>query len=743
MANITRNTRKKQRENNLNVWLSVLRRSGQATVQIDRRQIVVLQAIRSTIGFALPLIIGVASGHVVEGVSMAGGAATVGTVGLAYTYRARARAMLLACTVIAISAFVGSVVGHVDWLAILVTGLWGLGAGLLVAINQEAMVIGLQAVTALILLSHFSLTIYQAALQALLMFAGALIQTVLGLLPTPWYPAGVERNAVGNLYEQLANYAAHLDEEPGQQLQTALLNAGSILSEVNAQSRRGQSLKNLFDKAEHIRLSLIVISEMRQRFVEKHLPFLPLFDRFMQYIVTTLRAIASDIEIGQTPEIPFMHVAKDVGKPLQDLKSLLAELQRQVVSDDQESAQQIQMYCTALRDQVYSAKKSARSWRYGYEPLKVWMRALLRPELHLRDAKTTLRANLTLRSDAFRHALRLGITLAIASTIYRVLPLPVERGYWIPLTVLLVLRPDFTSTFNRGPARFIGTLLGAILTTLLIALLPLSPNVIVLLTIAAAYLAFSLLLANYAIFSIFITIEVVLLLALVSPQPAITALYRAIDTTIGGVLALLAYLLWPTWESSQLPVKAADRLAALRAYLLAVLDACKDPATFQPSRLQKLRLESRLNRSNAEASLAAARKEPHRADTKIIEGVLQSADDISYTCLVLEGSMLNMPTRAPLPELTPFIDAVNRSLKAIELAIRGGQLVEPLPDLSTPLSQLEQCTKDGRRSVALLTEQERMPALVLAEAKHIQRAIDAMKQLVNVSQPSIRRRSQL
>src|SRR5436309_6469752 len=117
-------------------WFSALKHSWRAALRIDRSQITAIPAIRSTIGFVLPLALGVATGHVVEGVSMAGGAASLGAVGMLYTYRARTRTMLLACAGIALSAFVGSTTSQIDWLAILVAGLWGIAAGLLVSISQ-------------------------------------------------------------------------------------------------------------------------------------------------------------------------------------------------------------------------------------------------------------------------------------------------------------------------------------------------------------------------------------------------------------------------------------------------------------------------------------------------------------------------------------------------------------------------------------------------------------------------------
>ena len=92
----------------------------------------------------------------------------------------------------------------------------------------------------------------------------------------------------------------------------------------------------------------------------------------------------------------------------------------------------------------------------------------------MRRVRPILRANLTLRSSAFRHALRLAVTVAIAATIDRAFDLP--RGYWIPLTVLFVLRPDFGSTYTRGLQRYVGTALGVVLATVITAALHPGPR---------------------------------------------------------------------------------------------------------------------------------------------------------------------------------------------------------------------------------------------------------------------------
>jgi hypothetical protein len=102
-------------------WL--LQVSGYVYRQEECHQ--VSKALRSIIAYALPLAIGVGTEHVVEGVLIAAGAALLGAVGLTYTHRARTRTLQLACVGIALSAFIGTITGNNNLLAILLIGIWG------------------------------------------------------------------------------------------------------------------------------------------------------------------------------------------------------------------------------------------------------------------------------------------------------------------------------------------------------------------------------------------------------------------------------------------------------------------------------------------------------------------------------------------------------------------------------------------------------------------------------------------
>lgn len=136
--------------------------------------------------------------------------------------------------------------------------------------------------------------------------------------------------------------------------------------------------------------------------------------------------------------------------------------------------------------------------------------------------------------------------LAISTEIYR--RLHFQTGYWIPMTALLVLKPGLSDTASRAIARTAGTLAGAVMASFFIAHLPLSPSVLALFTVIFAWLAYSTLNVNYALFSVMLTGYIVFLLSLNRVPGVLIAERRALCTVIGGGLALTMRLLLLGWR---------------------------------------------------------------------------------------------------------------------------------------------------------------------------------------------------
>ncbi len=690
-------------------WWTTWVAAWQGSLHFDRSKVTAGAALRSAFGFGLPLVVGDATGHLLVGVALAAGASLAGGIGLTYTYRVRARTLLLACAANALAAFVGSLTGDNPWLSVLLAGLWGLGAGLLVAIDLPAMVIGLQACLTLIILSHFALPPAQAATEAALILAGALWQTLLALIPLPWRFAAPERAALAAVYRRLADYADHpTDSQSRAQLRDALVQAQQTIGDAPARGQGDRTLQELLAEAEAIRLNVLVLARLGPAGPSGVAA--PVGARLVSAVAGALREIAVAL-----PATPPLHARARHAITLPSLPA----------GNAASGSGELTIYYAALRAHVYAAQQLVRT--SGTPHFAVRLPLPRQTYLRIHDVGTTLRANLTLHSSACRHALRLGAALALTTALYRLVPLPLGRGYWLPLTALLVLRPDFNATFTRGVARMLGTLVGVVLTTALVVVLAPAPALLVAANIVAAYCAFALLFANYALFTVFITVEVVFLLSFVTPQPLTLVGYRAVDTIIGGVLALALYRLWPTWERDQVPNALADRLDAVRRYADAVLAAHMQPGTYDGLAVQRLRMRARLARSNAVESVARAAQEPapHQADADLAGGILAAADTIMQSLLALEARLLDDPARHALPDLRAFHRAVDDALCRLGAATRAQQPPPTLPDLAAALADLP----------ATANALSDLP-LVRAEADHIAHALTTIAQLLALHTPA-------
>jgi hypothetical protein len=187
------------------------------------------------------------------------------------------------------------------------------------------------------------------------------------------------------------------------------------------------------------------------------------------------------------------------------------------------------------------------------------MRERLEPRAALVTSRTAIAANLGFGSVAFRHALRWGVALGAGVAAYRVFDLGLH-GYWVPLTVLFVLRPSYGETLGRVAMRAAGTVLGLALATPLAALIGGVEIVEALaITIAAAF-SFALLAIEYALFTAAITSFAVIYAHSFGQAALEAADERGVATAIGLVICALAFAIFrdrPEGQVRPLPAGAA------------------------------------------------------------------------------------------------------------------------------------------------------------------------------------------
>jgi len=172
-------------------------------------------------------------------------------------------------------------------------------------------------------------------------------------------------------------------------------------------------------------------------------------------------------------------------------------------------------------------------------------------------------SNLTLASPSFRHALR--VTLAVAAGMWIGKLLPVNNGYWIVMTTLIILKPGFSLTRQRNTQRLIGTVLGCAASIGLILTVK-APHLLLAIMFVCMVMSYSLVLFNYTASVVFTSSWVLLLLHLIEPGGMRIVGERALDTFIGSALAITASYLFPYWENRALGKLVQALLASMRQY---------------------------------------------------------------------------------------------------------------------------------------------------------------------------------
>ena len=215
--------------------------------------------------------------------------------------------------------------------------------------------------------------------------------------------------------------------------------------------------------------------------------------------------------------------------------------------------------------------------------------------------------------------LRLMACMGVAGLVAEVLPL--QRSYWVPLTVAIVFKPDYGSVFARALQRGIGTIVGAVAGAVLLIVVH-GVWLLIPFSILAALLPYGRS-RNYGLLATFLTPLVVVLIDLLAPAGWRLAEDRLIDTLIGcAIVLLIGFAPWPMAWYAHLPRQFAETTRDVSRYmeeaLLGLGSPGADEGTGEGARAEGARAEvmrpptrSRMRRSTYRA-LADLRAEFQR-----------------------------------------------------------------------------------------------------------------------------------
>ncbi|NGT15388.1 FUSC family protein [Achromobacter insolitus] len=645
--------------------------------------------------------------------------------------RQRAGAMLALGLIGALFCFLASVSATHLWLLLPLTFVCCTFGGLLRVLGPAAAIVGTLLSAGFVVAAELPAPTWSDSLSYTLFFlagaAWAILMTALVWRRRPWKDA---THAVAHCYRSLADFADALARmysgltpatspqawsavtRPQRSALRAALEAARVrIREVQdarpSRRARAHQLLYLLDHAEDSFIALVAAADLLEsnaprwlgRGAGAHL------SHALHRYASLSNAIASTSDVNDAKQ------AQCLRERLAHYSAGLHELRGSAMAHAPELATMVPV----LDRLLHAAQAVTQSlFDQGDAPA-----APVRDRLTEGRTKTAwrvLRQNLSFESDAFRHALRVGVGATIAVALSKTFA--VNHGYWMSLTLVFILQPYFATTWQRTLERVAGSVAGAIGASLLGLFLS-TPLSVALAVLPIALGTFAARTIHYALFTFFLTSQFVLVTHIQQPEiyePMLAAL-RAFNSVLGGILALLVgFLVWPEKEPRQLAGALSVALERHAAYARALLqEKSGEPDAGQD--IVALRRMACLSADNAQASLQRLQQNPVHRDRNVgtAESLLNAMRRVTAAGTVLE-------IQPALPSGSPAARALSDYGSVLAHALHpqasesphGRQLAVPAavaagyPELAGPLDRIAQQARQLRQ---LRERVERAPAV--------------------------------
>ena len=329
-----------------------------------------------------------------------------------------------------------------------------------------------------------------------------------------------------------------------------------------------------------------------------------------------------------------------------------------------------------------------------------------------------LRACLTLNSIVLRHALRFGVLTAMAVAVQRLWDPPF--GYWIPLTVSVVLKPYAGTTFTRGAQRLTGTFAGVAVGLVVSAMI--SGWAAQAVAVASAFfLLLAVLPINYTWAIFFLSAGVVPFEAMLTGSvESQIGLFRIVNTAVGGALAMVGgWLLWLSSEVGTLQPTTAATMRAMAHYAACIIGAFAAEAD-----LEQAHRQAGLMNSNLQAVFQRTMRELDREPARF-QGYLLTVTMLQRLLVSLNTlRVIGILPELALPERERFAGDVALELKRLGDSVEKGTRPAPSQQFGKEVHALHDAVAriaggESLCSIVLARVEQRVLTLQVAAAQLI------------------------
>lgn len=289
-----------------------------------------------------------------------------------------------------------------------------------------------------------------------------------------------------------------------------------------------------------------------------------------------------------------------------------------------------------------------------------------------------LKDNLSFKSNIFRHSLRVSIATLAGYIISRFLPL--GHGYWILLTIIVILKPAYSLSKQRGYQRVLGTIGGAVIGLAILVLVKNNTALFIIMLVLMMG-TYSFLRTQYLVSVLFMTPYILLLFHLLYQGKLETVLTdRVIDTAIGSVIAFLANLfLVPVWEHDQITTYVTRAIEDNARYFSLVARAF---ITGQPANTHDFKLARKnafvalANLSDAFSRMLSEPKRKQKNSREVHQLVVLNHTFTSYTA-TLSSYIYPLAQKHASPDFTIPMETTLAHLEAARAVLNKEPIASP------------------------------------------------------------------
>lgn len=603
------------------------------------------RAILVGIAVTLPIVLGIQLGHFEIGLAIGFGAFWCSPSDISGSFQRKKTGILISAALVLVVSFIGSYLHYETWNSLPVLGVLSFGIAFLSVYGFRASLIGFSGLLAMVLSlarENEELEIYQFAL---LVGVGGLWYL---LLAKTWHrlnPKAETEELLSSTYVLTAAFietrgklvGPHEDQQKLQskliKLQSELTRNHETLREILILSRKTSGWSNYENKRLLIFVQLVEMMETAIANPVNYDRMDALFKEHPQFI-----QLFQDLIFKMSLQLQMISDAENDKRKLpknDTLRQCFEDVTQEITSQHETLAYGEQlMLQTMLGYQEKQFEKLKRiKWLLGDPNME---------EIDLIDKKTAKRfvtvqdydpmllvRNLNFKSAIFRHSIRLAVTVMIGYALGSLFPL--QNPYWILLTIIVIMRPNYGLTKIRAKDRTIGTLIGGAIATGMIFLIQ-DPYVYAVLGVASLVISISMVQKNYKTSAIFITLSVVFIYAILEPDILTVIKFRILDTLIGAVLSYAAILwLWPTWESVEMNESIKKAVKANKDFMQKITEYYLQKGKI-PTSYNLARREAFLETSNLDSAFQRMVQEPRSKQNEM---------DKNYELVVLNHNFLS------------------------------------------------------------------------------------------------------